>query len=66
MYLRYLSTPGKGRIAFKYVGLHNAEIDAASENNVFGVLKCPGSSDVQKPQRNRICSPARLRARSTV
>src|SRR6516162_8554189 len=45
--------PPEGRISFKFVenvGLHNAKIDAASENNVFGVLKCSGASDGQNPQ----------------
>src|SRR5713101_2388775 len=43
----------KGRVAFdfiEHVGLHDAEINAASEDNILGILQSPGPGDWQKAQ----------------
>src|SRR5216683_3004477 len=48
-----LFDPWKGRITFdfiEYVGLYDAEIDTASEDDILGILQCPGPGDRQKAQ----------------
>src|SRR5260370_9820076 len=43
----------KGRIAFdfiEHVGLHDAEINAASEDDILGILQGPGPGDPEKSQ----------------
>src|SRR6266849_2060979 len=51
--LQVLFDVWKGRITFdfiEHVGLHDAEIDAASEDDILSILQCPGPGDWQKAQ----------------